>query len=81
MIGAAISYAQQSDRMSLKPRVGRSVSKERVAADADEPQLSSLDTVKGLKYPVKNHEVVTYDELKKKICCRFKRSFKCDLQC
>jgi cell surface protein SprA len=66
MIGAAISYAQQSDRMSLKPRVGRSVSKERVAADADEPQLSSLDTVKGLKYPVKNHEVVTYDELKKK---------------
>lgn len=65
---AAISFAQQSEKMSLNPRAGRSVVKDRSGRNREqvkvqEPEFSSLDTAKGLKYPIKSHEVVTYDEL------------------
>ncbi len=63
-IAAISGYAQQSgQRMSLNPRA-RTASKP-VQRQQEAPQESRLDTMKGLKFPVKSQEPVTYDDLQR----------------
>ena len=69
---ALSSYAQQS-RSSLNPRARTTSTSQRNGQQTssqtnrqktkEEPKESRLDTMKGIKFPVKESEMVTYDDL------------------
>lgn len=65
-IAAISSFAQQTGRMSLNPRA-TAAQQQRTRKPVDKtPKESRLDTMKGLKYPVKEQEPQTYEDLQRK---------------